>query len=116
MKDGAEALDFLFARGPFANRSAHPPPAVVLLDLRMPKVGGLEVLRQVKTDPALKVVPIVVLTSSKEDRDVDEAYKLGANSFVPKPVEFTDFAAAVAQLGMYWIMVNKSPALARALT
>jgi CheY-like chemotaxis protein len=107
VKDGAEALDFLFARGAYAGRDLNDGPKVVMLDLRLPKIDGLEVLRQVKADERLKTVPVVVLTSSKEDRDVTESYKLGANSFVSKPVEFTEFADAVANLGLYWVLVNK---------
>ncbi|WP_315706459.1 MULTISPECIES: response regulator [unclassified Bradyrhizobium] len=115
VKDGAEALDFLFARGAFADRAASAghaasiQPKVVLLDLRLPKVDGLEVIRKVRADAVLKVLPIVVLTSSKEDRDVVEAYKLGANAFVSKPVEFDEFATKVAQLGLFWLLVNKPP-------
>jgi CheY-like chemotaxis protein len=109
VKDGAEALDFLFARGSFSSRSPNHVPKVVMLDLRLPKVDGLEVLRQVKADDQLKDIPIVVLTSSKEDRDVAESYQLGANSFVSKPVEFDAFADTVAKLGMYWVLVNKPP-------
>ncbi len=109
VKDGAEALDFLFTRGSYSGRDKTNSPKVVLLDLRLPKVDGLEVLRQVKADERLKVIPIVVLTSSKEDRDVAESYKLGTNSFVSKPVEFDEFAEAVAHLGLYWVLVNKPP-------
>jgi CheY-like chemotaxis protein len=109
VKDGAEALDFLFARGAYGTRGQDDHPKVVLLDLRLPKVDGLEVLRQVKADERLRAIPIVVLTSSKEDRDVAESYKLGANSFVSKPVEFDEFAEAVAKLGLYWVLINKPP-------
>lgn len=105
VKDGAEALDFLLGRGSFAD---HDVPKVVLLDLRLPKVDGLEVLRQAKADERLKNIPIVVVTSSKEDRDVAKSYALGANSFVNKPVEFNEFAEVVAKLGLYWVLVNKS--------
>jgi CheY-like chemotaxis protein len=109
VKDGAEALDFLFAKGAYAGRAASVQPKVVLLDLRLPKVDGLEVIRKVRSDDQLKVLPIVVLTSSTEDHDVKESYKLGANSFVSKPVGFEEFAAAVAQLGLFWLLVNKPP-------
>ena len=109
VKDGAEALDFLFARGAYANRAPDIHPKVVLLDLRLPKVDGLEVLRQLKADERRRLIPVVVLTSSKEDRDIIESYKLGANSFVSKPVEFSAFADAVAKLGMYWVLVNRPP-------
>ena len=107
--DGADALDFLFARGNFSNRADIDSPKVVLLDLRLPKVDGLEVLRQIRADDRLKTLPVVILSSSKEDRDVAEGYRLGANSYVPKPVEFEQFAGAVAQLGLYWLLVNKAP-------
>jgi two-component system response regulator len=109
VKDGAEALDFLFARGSYSGRNPNQAPKVVMLDLRLPKVDGLEVLRQIRGDERLKELPVVVLTSSKEDRDVAESYRLGANSFVSKPVEFTEFADAVAKLGLYWVLINKPP-------
>ncbi|MHB8886035.1 MAG: response regulator [Methylovirgula sp.] len=109
VKDGAEALDFLFARGSYAERKTTSSPKVVMLDLRLPKIDGLEVLRQIKADETLKHVPVVVLTSSKEDRDLAECYKFGANSFVTKPVEFNEFVDAVAKLGLYWVLVNKPP-------
>jgi CheY-like chemotaxis protein len=107
--DGAEALDFLFARGNFSSRIDIDSPKVVLLDLRLPKVDGLEVLRQIRASDRLKTLPVVILSSSKEDRDVAEGYRLGANSYVAKPVEFEEFASAVAQLGLYWLLVNKAP-------
>ena len=106
-KDGAEALDYLFGAGDFKSRKKADLPKVILLDLRLPKVDGLEVLRKVKADETLKRVPVVVLTSSKEDRDVKESYRLGANSFVSKPVEFGEFVNAVARLGLYWLLINK---------
>jgi len=109
VKDGAEALDFLFARGAYAGRSGCMPPRVVLLDLRLPKVDGLEVLRAVKSDARTKEIPVVVLTSSKEDRDITESYQLGVNSFISKPVEFESFAKTVSELGMYWLLVNQAP-------
>ncbi len=108
VKDGAEALDFLFLTGAYANRP-NGQPKVILLDLRLPKVDGLEVLRKVKADDQLKLIPVVVLTSSKEDRDVKESYTLGVNSFISKPVEFEAFADTVAKLGMYWVLVNRPP-------
>jgi two-component system, response regulator len=108
-KDGSEALDFLFGKGAYAGRDMSVLPKVVLLDLRMPKVGGLDVIKAVKSHNELKVIPIVVLTSSKEDSDVKESYKLGANSFVSKPVVFEEFSEAVARLGLYWLIVNKPP-------
>jgi CheY-like chemotaxis protein len=107
VKDGAEALDFLYARGEFAGRDPDNRPKVMMLDLRLPKVDGLEVLKEVKSDKRLATIPIVVLTSSQEDRDVVESYQLGANSFVSKPVEFDAFADAVAKLGLYWMLINK---------
>jgi CheY-like chemotaxis protein len=109
VKDGAAALDFLFARGAYADRAAHVPLKVVLLDLKLPKVDGLEVLRAIKSDERGRAVPVVVLTSSKEDRDLAEAYRLGANSYIVKPVEFDSFRDAVVQLGLYWLVVNKLP-------
>ena len=108
VKDGAEALDFLFCTGSHAGRSKGGPK-VILLDLRLPKVDGLEVLRRVKADDRTRTIPIVVLTSSQEDRDVVESYWLGVNSFISKPVEFEVFAAVVAQLGFYWLVVNRPP-------
>lgn len=101
--DGAAALDILF--GP----TAHIVPRVILLDLKLPKVDGMEILRKLKADDVLKTVPVVVLTSSKEDRDLEEAYKLGVNSYIVKPVEFDKFVQAVEQLGMYWTLLNERP-------
>jgi CheY-like chemotaxis protein len=109
VKDGAEALDFLFATGPYSQRTIPDGPKVILLDLRLPKVDGLEVLRRVKGDERTRAIPVVVLTSSKEDRDVAESYKLGVNSYISKPVEFDAFAKTVADLGMYWLLVNHPP-------
>lgn len=109
VKDGAEALDFLFARGEYAGRSDCAPPRVVLLDLRLPKVDGMEVLRAIKDDACTRAIPVVVLTSSQEDRDVAESYKLGVNSYISKPVEFDAFAKTVAELGMYWLLYNHPP-------
>lgn len=113
VKDGAEALDFLFATGPFAGRDVSCPPKVVLLDLRLPKVDGMEVLRRVKADERTRAIPVVVLTSSKEDRDVAESYKLGVNSYISKPVEFDAFAKTVSELGLYWLLVNRPPVTTR---
>ena len=109
VKDGEEALDFLFGRGQFAGTNPDNPPKVVLLDLRLPKVDGLEVLAQVRADERLKTVPIVVLSSSKEDHDVAESYRRGANGYVSKPVEYHEFSDVVAKLGLYWLLVNKPP-------
>ncbi len=109
LKDGAEALDFLFARGAYAGRNSYHTLKLILLDLRLPKVNGLEVLKQIRADERLKMTPVVVLTSSRENGDLVESYKLGANSYVSKPVEFNAFTGAVAQLGLYWLIVNKLP-------
>lgn len=107
VKDGEEALDFLLGRGKFAGHKAEHPPKLILLDLRLPKVDGLEVLSQVRADERLKTVPVVILTSSKEDHDVAESYQRGANGFVSKPVEFGEFSDVVTRLGLYWLLVNK---------
>ena len=109
VKDGAEALDFIFSTGIYSGRTLLEQPKVILLDLRLPKVDGMEVLRRIKEDPRTKSIPVVVLTSSKEDRDIAESYELGVNSFISKPVEFEDFAKTVAQLGLYWLLVNRPP-------
>jgi CheY-like chemotaxis protein len=109
VRDGAEALDFLFATGSYAGRSVTTPPKLVLLDLRLPKVGGMEVLRRIKEDESTRAIPVVVLTSSKDDRDGEESYQLGTNSFISKPVEFDEFAKTVSQLGLYWLLVNRPP-------
>ena len=108
-RDGEEALDFLFCRGEFAGRSFGHPPRLVLLDLKLPKLDGLEVLRAVKSDPRTKAIPMVVLTSSREERDLVESYKLGANAYIQKPVEFGTFRNAVKQLGLFWLVVNEPP-------
>jgi len=109
VKDGAEALDFLFKTGAYADRT-NQRPKVVLLDLRLPKVDGLEVLKRAKSDERTKAIPIVVVTSSKEDRDTVESYRLGANSYVSKPVAFDEFAEAMSRRGMYWLLLNRPPA------
>ena len=106
-KDGAEALDFFFCRGKFEGRSLTNPPKVVLLDLKLPKVSGLEVLKVVKADERTAHIPIVVVTSSKEEPDMKEAYALGANSYVVKPVDFEQFSNAMNSLGLYWLLVNQ---------
>jgi len=110
VKDGAEALDFIFATGDYSHRDVVNGPKVILLDLRLPKVDGMEVLRRIKGDELTKSIPVVVLTSSKEDRDVIDSYKLGVNSFISKPVEFEAFAKTVSELGFYWLLVNIPPA------
>jgi CheY-like chemotaxis protein len=107
VRDGAEALDYLFDGSPDAKRRGMPK--LILLDLHLPKVQGLEVLRQVKQDPRTKCIPVVVLTSSKEDRDIVESYDLGVNSYISKPVEFSAFVKTIVQLGLYWLMVNHAP-------
>ena len=107
-RDGEEALDFLHRRGKFAGRT-NGNPAVVLLDLKLPKVGGLEVLRQLKTDETLKMVPVVILTSSHEDRDMVEGYKLGTNAYVVKPVDFHQFVDAIKHIGAFWALINEPP-------
>ena len=113
VKDGAEALDFIFAGGVYSGRQVTNGPKVILLDLRLPKVDGMEVLRRVKADERTRAIPVVVLTSSKEDRDVAESYKLGVNSYISKPVEFDEFAKTVSELGMYWLLVNRPPVTAK---
>ncbi len=108
-RDGAEAVDFLFARGTFASRSRLANPKVVLLDLKLPKLDGSEVLRRLKADDRTKAIPVVVLTSSQESADLEECYALGVNSFVVKPVDFDQFAKTVAAVGYYWMLVNQKP-------
>jgi two-component system response regulator len=110
MKDGEEALDFLFGTGNFIGRDVNLKPSLILLDLKMPKVDGLEVLERVKSNEATKKIPVVILTSSKEDPDVSKCYELGANSYIVKPVEFESFIKAVSELGMYWMILNQPPA------
>lgn len=107
--DGQAALDFLFGTGIYEGREVLHQPKVVLLDLKLPKLDGIEVLRQIRADERTKVVPVVMLTSSHEDRDVIESYKLGANSYIVKPVDFENFSEAVSNLGLYWLLLNESP-------
>jgi two-component system response regulator len=111
--DGAEALDYLFGTGIFAGRDACIVPQVVLLDLKLPKVEGLEVLRRLRADARTKLLPVVILTSSKEDQDRIQGYDLGANSYVRKPVDFNQFIDAVRQLGLYWLILNERPPIRR---
>lgn len=111
VKDGAEALDFLFATGAYSSRKVENGPKVVLLDLRLPKVDGLEVLSRIKADERTRQIPVVVMTSSREDRDISASYKLGVNSYISKPVEFDEFAKVVSQLGLYWLLINRPPVL-----
>ena len=107
--DGVEALDYLFGEGIHTGRDTSVMPEVVLLDLKLPKVDGLEVLRRVRADERTRLLPVVILTSSKEERDMMEGYSLGANSYVRKPVDFVQFGQAVQQLGLYWLLLNESP-------
>ncbi len=109
VKDGAVALDFLFHTGVYAERTSNNIPKLVLLDLKLPKVDGLEVLRRVKSDEKMKVIPVVVLTSSQEEQDRVNSYKLGVNSYIVKPVEFEKFVSAIENLGLYWLLLNKPP-------
>jgi CheY-like chemotaxis protein len=111
-RDGAEALDFIFCEGAYTTRRMADGPKVILLDLKLPKIDGLEVLKRVKTDPRTKMIPVVVLTSSNEQRDVVESYQLGVNSYLVKPVNFERFADAVRELGFYWLLLNHPPQLA----
>jgi CheY-like chemotaxis protein len=106
-RDGREALDYLFGEGAYAGRELKTMPAVILLDLKLPKISGLEVLRRVRAEPATRLIPVVVLTSSSEDEDMVNSYHSGANSYVRKPVEFASFASAVAKLGVYWMLLNE---------
>ncbi len=111
VRDGAEALDFIFCTGAYAHRNLANSPKVILLDLKLPKVDGLEVLRQVKGDPRTQAIPVVVLTSSREELDIVESYQLGVNSYIVKPVDFEQFTEAVRQLGLYWVLLNQPPSL-----
>lgn len=108
-RDGVEALDYLFCRGAHAGRDISQQPAVILLDLKLPKFDGLEVLRLLRADARLKLLPVVILTSSKEEQGLVDGYRLGANSYIRKPVDFTKFVEAVRQLGMYWLVLNEPP-------
>jgi CheY-like chemotaxis protein len=111
VRDGVEALDYLYRRGRYASRQPDTP-ALVLLDLKMPKVTGLEVLQQIKADPALKMIPVVMLTSSREEGDLIRSYQLGVNAYVVKPVDFPDFIDAVRQIGGFWAVINETPSTA----
>ena len=110
-RDGAEALDYLFAKGKFADREKHPMPEMILLDLKLPKIDGLEVLRRVRADERTSLLPVVILTSSNEERDIISGYKLGANSYIRKPVDFIQFGESVKQLKLYWLVLNECPRL-----
>jgi two-component system response regulator len=107
VKDGAEALDFIYAQGDYAIRRADNWPKLIILDIKMPKVDGIEVLRQLKSNELTKTIPVVIMTSSKEEQDIVTSYNLGVNSYVVKPVNFADFAKAVAELGLYWLIINQ---------
>lgn len=109
VRDGAEALDWLFARGAFADRDPKQQPEVILLDLKLPKVDGLEVLRQIRGDERTRLLPVIILTTSEEESDRLAGYSLGANSYIRKPVDFSQFTEAVRQLGLYWLVLNESP-------
>lgn len=108
-EDGEVALDFLFGQGQFADRNTDNKPKVVLLDLKLPKVDGLEVLRTIKADPKTQAIPVVVLTTSKQESDIIESYRLGVNSYIVKPVDFEKFVESVKELGMYWLLMNQPP-------
>ena len=108
-RDGEEALDVVFCRGPHATRRFEKPPRLILLDLKLPKVDGLDVLRAIKSDARTKAIPVVVMTSSREERDVVESYKLGVNAYVQKPVDFEQFRTVVKELGLFWLVINQAP-------
>jgi CheY-like chemotaxis protein len=111
VKNGAQALDFIFQRGPYADRAGAEPPRLILLDLSLPKVNGIEVLSQIKADVRTKRIPVVILSSSTQDKDVVGSYDLGVNSYVAKPVQFEDFIKVVSELGLYWLLINHPPRL-----
>ncbi len=109
VEDGAEAIDYLFGTGAYQGRDPDDPPALTLLDINLPKLSGLDVLRRIRADPRTRRMPVVILTSSAEDRDVAAGYDLGVNSYIRKPVDFTQFAAAIEQVGLYWLVLNVPP-------
>ena len=109
VRDGAEALDFLFCTGAYAERDPHDKPQVILLDLKLPKVDGMDVLRRIRAEPSTRTLPVVILTSSKEEQDVVNSYLIGVNSYVRKPVDFVQFVEAIRQLGLYWLVLNEAP-------
>ncbi|HWY80013.1 MAG TPA: response regulator [Candidatus Sulfotelmatobacter sp.] len=108
VKDGEEAIDFIFATGQYTNRNINFPPKVVFLDLKLPKVSGIEVLRKFKSNEKTKTIPVVVVTSSQETQDIQECYTLGVNSYIQKPIEFDNFVKAISEVGLYWLVINKS--------
>ncbi len=110
VRDGAEALDFLFCQGPYTDRSLDDLPRLILLDLKLPKVDGLEVLKRLKSEPSTRQIPVVMLTSSQEQSDMIQSYHLGVNSYIVKPVNFESFTEAIQQLGFYWLLLNRAPA------
>jgi len=109
LRDGARAIEFLFARGRYAGRKGSAPPKLILLDLRLPVVDGLEVLRTIREDPSTRSIPVVVLTSSHQERDIVESYTLGVNSYIIKPIDFEKFAEAVSEIGLFWVLLNHPP-------
>ncbi len=109
VRDGSEALEFVFRTGQYTERAIENVPKLILLDLKLPKVDGLEVLRKLKGDDSTKIIPVVVLTSSREERDIVDSYKLGVNSYIVKPIEFGKFVEAVSQVGLYWLLINEPP-------
>ena len=109
LKDGEEALDFIFARNKFSERNIHNKPKIILLDLKLPKISGLEILKQVKNDENTRHIPVVVLTSSKEEKDIIESYTLGVNSYIVKPVDFQQFSNSIKEIGPYWLHLNERP-------
>jgi two-component system, response regulator len=113
VEDGAEALDFIFCKGKYAHRSIKNPPKVILLDIKLPKIDGLEVLQKIKSDERTKFIPVVMVTSSREDPDLRKAYELGVNSYVVKPVNFNAFSDSISCLGLYWLLVNEPPLFRR---
>lgn len=111
VNDGEQALDFIFARGKYSERNSKSFPKIIFLDLKLPKVGGLEVLAEIKGNPKTRMIPVIMLTSSNEEKDIIESYKLGVNSYIVKPVDFDKFIDSVKEIGMYWLLVNQPPIL-----